>query len=118
MITETEVVALQIEDLNGNAHYSYDRCLKTAVKDDAVFLVDQYVPITWASPTKAIAKLDRITLLKFLLREERRLKHNCDYAIVHKYDQTRITTAEVYKETIQEYADKLGLEIKEWFLFK
>ncbi len=44
-----------------------------------------------------------------LLREERRIKQNCDYAIIFKYQEYHLLCHEVYLETIQEYAGRHGI---------
>jgi hypothetical protein len=55
-------------------------------------------------------EIDRKAELIFELRDQCRLKLNCDYAITLKYGEYHLLTNEVFKETICEYAEMIGIE--------
>lgn len=98
-----------------------------SVDDDDVALVQTerladilaaYIAATEIGDAFDLGHSGRLDLLKVWLREEQRLKHGCDYAIASKYGRVRVATFATYRETIQEYAHKLGITIDEWFFFK
>jgi len=45
------------------------------------------------------------------LRDEHRVKHGTDYAVLHKYGEIHILTARVWQPTIQREFDNAGLTI-------
>jgi len=53
---------------------------------------------------------DKDRMVNFL-REEKRIKLNCDYAIALKYGEVYIMSHEVYAETIKEAAVFFGVSI-------
>ncbi len=55
--------------------------------------------------------------LKLHLREERHLKHGCDYALLHKYGETHILCHEVYEEAIREAARGFGVKVLTFHTF-
>ncbi len=58
----------------------------------------------------------RMTKMLAALREERRLKQNTDFAYTFKYGVLTMMCAEVYMDTLTEYAEKFHLTINK-FLF-
>jgi hypothetical protein len=52
-----------------------------------------------------------IEQLKEILREDHRLKHGVDYALMHKYERTHVLCHPVWENIIQEVAQQLNLEI-------
>jgi hypothetical protein len=71
----------------------------------------------WPDNNTAVIKLDKFSLMKFLLREECRIKLGFDYAMTYSRHKTRMLANAAFRETIQEYADKVGIKIEEWFTF-
>jgi hypothetical protein len=57
---------------------------------------------------------DKIKQLQENLAEIR-IKHGVDYVILHKYELTHVLCPKVWKREISEQAEKLGLEIDEWY---
>jgi hypothetical protein len=51
------------------------------------------------------------------LRQNYRVKRNCDYAVSHKYGQTFLLCQRVYKETILEVAAQHGIKFSQVFEF-
>jgi hypothetical protein len=49
---------------------------------------------------------------------KRRIKQNVDYALVRKYDQTRILCHKVWVESIEEIAQECSLQIVEYFTYE
>lgn len=45
------------------------------------------------------------------MRDEYRLKLNCDYAYTVKQGQLQVLCHDVYKEIISEYAERFGIRI-------
>lgn len=57
-----------------------------------------------------------IQKMKRLLADER-IKDNCDYAVVHKYNQTRVMCFAEWKDIIAKAAVMCGVVIHEWFTY-
>lgn len=59
-----------------------------------------------------------MTIEKFkeILRDEHRLKHGCDYAIIHKFGQTYIMSQIGYEHLIREQALRHGIQVTQWVL--
>jgi hypothetical protein len=51
------------------------------------------------------------------LRQNYRIKRNCDYATSHKYGQTFLMCQRVFKEAILEVAEHHGIEFSRIFEF-
>lgn len=115
-MNDVEFVKLSIQDLNHKTYFVYEKCLRSQLSDDCVFLVDHDVPVVWDGSGNAVAIADRITIFKFLLRENFRLKHGCDYTLMHKYGKNIVTTDEAYQDTIRGQAEEMGIEIEKWFV--
>lgn len=48
---------------------------------------------------------------------EIRIKHGVDYAVLHKYDTTRVLCDEIWVDAIQEVADRCGVRIDTWYTY-
>ena len=51
------------------------------------------------------------------LRQEWRIKLGCDYALTHKYSETRLLASTAFLETIQEIAEKHGVKFAAVFTY-
>lgn len=58
----------------------------------------------------------RFDNLKDALRDDR-IKYGTDYTIIEKYGCTNIMCIEVYRDRIEEIADKHGVQVKAWHYF-
>ncbi len=52
-----------------------------------------------------------------LMREEQRIKLNTDWSYTFKYDKFHVLSAEVYKSTIIEYANRFGIQIESFHVY-
>jgi len=65
---------------------------------------------------RRIAKMNKIEELKSLLRDIR-IKDGVDYAILHKYEKTRVMCSKIWEEPIREIAERIELSIFEWHFY-
>jgi hypothetical protein len=56
--------------------------------------------------------------MKYALRDEMRIKHGVDYAVVHKFGVTRILCHETWEEDVRKYAELHKVKIDEMFLYE
>lgn len=52
------------------------------------------------------------------MRQEDRLKPNCDYSWIFKYNELTITCHEVYKPILEQYLAEANITVTRWFTYR
>ncbi len=61
--------------------------------------------------------MSKLEELKDVLRSAYRIKYGVDYACTMKYGQLRVMCNHIWRPNIKYEADRLGLEVHEWFTY-